>query len=267
MAKPHQDSKVSLETLLRLKRAEKPSPDFWKNFESELRQKQLTALVQKRRWWHEMSILLNRRFYLPAGAAAICALTLVSFRHAESTQIVDVANTALVATAENSVMEILAATEVLLTEPALIQSVLHEESLAIASTSSLSASVVGNDGLSLPALSMTRDAHVPVSHEMDASLSRLQSVENDLGDLGLGSWLGASARVQSASVVQSEVAAMTTASPSKYRLIARYVDRSLSPAPAAPAVVRERLARRLGDDLNDDISRIGVVGSRVSLKF
>jgi hypothetical protein len=32
-------------------------------------------------------------------------------------------------------------------------------------------------------------------------------------------------------------------------------------------VVRERLARRLGDDLNDDISRIGVVGSRVSLKF
>jgi len=31
--------------------------------------------------------------------------------------------------------------------------------------------------------------------------------------------------------------------------------------------VRERIARRLGDDLGEGISRIGVVGSRVSLKF
>jgi hypothetical protein len=53
----------------------------------------------------------------------------------------------------------------------------------------------------------------------------------------------------------------------KYRLIARYAERALSPEPSAPAPTRERIARRLGDDLGDGISRIGVVGSRVSLKF
>ena len=53
----------------------------------------------------------------------------------------------------------------------------------------------------------------------------------------------------------------------RYRLIARYAEHSLSPVPAAPALVRERIARRLGDDITDRISRIGVEGSRVSLKF
>ena len=100
-----------------------------------------------------------------------------------------------------------------------------------------------------------------------ASLSRLEQPESDLIDSALGSRLSTPTRAQPATLSQSEVASMTPASTSKYQLIARYAERSLSPAPAAPAVVRERLARRLGDDLGDSISRIGVVGSRVSLKF
>ena len=60
MPKPDQNSKVTIEDLLRLKRAERPGPEFWVNFEQELRQKQLTALVQKRRWWHELPVLLLR---------------------------------------------------------------------------------------------------------------------------------------------------------------------------------------------------------------
>ena len=36
---------VSLEDLLRLKRAERPAPEFWVQFERELRAKQLAALV------------------------------------------------------------------------------------------------------------------------------------------------------------------------------------------------------------------------------
>ncbi|MES1169031.1 MAG: hypothetical protein ABUL61_07645, partial [Oleiharenicola lentus] len=53
----------------------------------------------------------------------------------------------------------------------------------------------------------------------------------------------------------------------KYRLIARYAEHSLSPEPAAPALLRERIARRLGDDITERISRVGLEGSRVSLKF
>ena len=267
MSKPDQDSKVLLEDLLRLKRAEQPGPEFWANFESELRQKQLTALVQKRRWWHELPVLLSRKVYLPAGAAAIVAFTLVTVRYSAPIRIAQVANTAQEITAADPAIEMLAATEISVSVPTMIQSGRHEERVAIASTAAPSIPAVSDAAVSSSAMSTSRDAEGSASRAMVATLTRLELSETELLDSGLGSRLGPPARVQTASVVQSEVASMTTASASKYRLIARYVDRSLSPAPAAPAVVRERLARRLGDDLNDDISRIGVVGSRVSLKF
>ena len=69
-------SPVSIEDLLRLKALERPDPEFWSRFERELHQKQLTALVHKRRWWHELPVVLSRRVYMPAGAAAAVAFTL-----------------------------------------------------------------------------------------------------------------------------------------------------------------------------------------------
>jgi hypothetical protein len=267
MSKLDHGSKVSLEDLLRLKRAERPNPEFWSNFESELRQKQLTALVQKRRWWHELPGLLNRKIYLPAGAAAIVAFTLVTVRYSAPTRIAQETSTAPEVAATDSAIEMLAATEVFVADSASNQSARHAELVAVAPTPALATPDSSDAVVSSPAMSMPRDAAASASRAMVATLSRLEPSESDLVDSGLGSRLGAPARLQPASVAQSEVAAMTTASAGKYRLIARYVDRSLSPAPSAPAVVRERLARRLGDDLNDDISRIGVVGSRVSLKF
>jgi len=119
----------------------------------------------------------------------------------------------------------------------------------------------------VPALSLPREVEVAVARPLVAALSRLEQPESDLMESALGNRLSVPARIQPASVSKSEVASMTPASTGKYQLIARYAERSLSPAPTAPAVVRERLARRLGDDLGDSISRIGVVGSRVSLKF
>jgi hypothetical protein len=76
-------SKVTLEDLLRLKRAERPAPEFWAEFERELRQKQLAALVARRSWWHELSAVYRRfgRLRLPLGAAAVVALSFVSLRY------------------------------------------------------------------------------------------------------------------------------------------------------------------------------------------
>lgn len=67
-------SKVTLEDLLRVKRAERPPPEFWAEFERSLRAKQLAAIVEKRPWWRSFTGL--SRWSLPVGAAA--ALT-VSF--------------------------------------------------------------------------------------------------------------------------------------------------------------------------------------------
>ncbi|HRE83315.1 MAG TPA: hypothetical protein PLN52_19880 [Opitutaceae bacterium] len=75
--------KVSLEDLLRLKRAERPEPVFWDRFEQELRAKQLAAIVERRPWWQlDLSRLVASvsRLKLPLGATAVLTLTLIGVR-------------------------------------------------------------------------------------------------------------------------------------------------------------------------------------------
>lgn len=266
MPKPDQNSKVTIEDLLRLKRAERPGPEFWVNFEQELRQKQLTALVQKRRWWHELPVLLNRRFYImPAGAVAIVAFTLVTVRYSAPTQIAEVANTAPQIASADPAIEILPTTVISGLDQD--QSRIHEESIALAATPTPVTPVESIDArVNAPLPAPRKVESLPVGSLM-ANLARLEQSEPDLVYTIMGNRLSSPARMQPAAVSQSDLASTTNASSSKYRLIARYADRALSPEPSAPAIVRERLARRLGDDLGDDISRIGVVGDRVSLKF
>jgi hypothetical protein len=75
---------VTLEHLLQLKRAERPSVEFWAHYERELRAKQLAALVEKRPWWRTVSLAGFfggfRRYHLPLGAAAVLAVTVLSVR-------------------------------------------------------------------------------------------------------------------------------------------------------------------------------------------
>lgn len=80
----NQDSKrqVTLEDILRLKRAERPPAEFWEQFDRELRAKQLAALVNKRPWWRSAGAFFAgmRRYNLPLGASAILALSFVAVR-------------------------------------------------------------------------------------------------------------------------------------------------------------------------------------------
>jgi len=73
-------TQVSLEDLLRLKRAERPAPEFWATFEDQLRHKQLAAIVDKRPWWRRISLASLRRLSIPMGATAVVAFTLISLR-------------------------------------------------------------------------------------------------------------------------------------------------------------------------------------------
>jgi len=75
---------VTLEDLLRLKRAERPPAEFWNEFDRELRTKQLAALLAKRPWWQALPIggffarLGHHR--IPLGAAAVFALAFLTIR-------------------------------------------------------------------------------------------------------------------------------------------------------------------------------------------
>ena len=79
---PEQKKTVTIEDLIRLKRAERPPVEFWEQFDRELRAKQLAALVEKRPWWQTMPRVSVgwRRLHLPLGATAVLAITFFSLR-------------------------------------------------------------------------------------------------------------------------------------------------------------------------------------------
>ncbi|MBL9201970.1 MAG: hypothetical protein JNL39_15775 [Opitutaceae bacterium] len=73
---------VSIDDLLRLKRAERPPQGFWTEFDRQLRAKQLAALVEKRPWWQTMPSLavLWPRVRVPLGVATVVGLGILSFQ-------------------------------------------------------------------------------------------------------------------------------------------------------------------------------------------
>jgi len=81
------DQKISVEDLLRLKRAERPPAEFWATFESEIRSKQLSAIVNKRPWWDGISrvVWAAHRHSALVGAAAALALAYVGVRYVGGT--------------------------------------------------------------------------------------------------------------------------------------------------------------------------------------
>ena len=60
-----------------IKRAERPPAEFWASFESELRAKQLAAIVGKKSWRDTLPRIFTAvyRYHLPFGAVAALALT------------------------------------------------------------------------------------------------------------------------------------------------------------------------------------------------
>jgi hypothetical protein len=80
---PETRRKITVEDLIRLKRAERPQAEYWAGFETQLRAKQLAAIVVKRPWWDAPARALSLvwRHPMPIGAAAAVALTLAGVRY------------------------------------------------------------------------------------------------------------------------------------------------------------------------------------------
>jgi|GEM_PF-4449953 len=72
-------SRPTLEELLRFKRAERPAPEFWAEFDRGLRQKQLAALMKRPQGWARVRPVFVRslRWIAPATAAVAVALVVV----------------------------------------------------------------------------------------------------------------------------------------------------------------------------------------------
>lgn len=254
--------KITVEDLLRLKRAERPAAEFWSNFEHELRQKQLTALMQKRPWWQELPRLFVRRAYLPVGAAAILGFTLVTIKYYAPLQLAPAA--ALSQQSESPPVRV---------DPAAVSSPLlnHDDPAArlmddraVVLVSAIPAPTVAANqtAANLPSVLL----ETPSARSIAANRARLEVSEPELMKTILGSRLSPSARMQTASAPMIELASLSTGAAKRSRMLANYSDRQLAPEPTAPALVRERLSRRLGDtDYVERFNRIGVRGDQVSL--
>jgi hypothetical protein len=73
---------ITLEDLLRVKRAERPAPEFWTRFDRELRTKQLAALVKREPWWNQLPFNFTwlSRYRMPLGTTAVLALAFMVAR-------------------------------------------------------------------------------------------------------------------------------------------------------------------------------------------
>jgi hypothetical protein len=82
MMKPESKRPITIEDLLRLKRAERPPAEFWDEFDRSLRAKQLAALVEKRPWWQAMPRVLAgfKLYHLPIAATAVAVVAFISLR-------------------------------------------------------------------------------------------------------------------------------------------------------------------------------------------
>ncbi len=266
--------KVTIEDLLRLKRAERPTADFWSNFERELRQKQLAALLEKRPWWQEWPQLLTRRSYLPIGATAILAFTLISVKYYTPALL-----TQLPAPAANSTVvrgNLPAADSAPVVAAPVSSPLVNRNDPAAARLDDRVAVSALKTGLPAETPSpevqmpqMVPQAEVtPSARSIAANLARLEQSEPELVNAVVGNRLSSPVRVQTAALQTADLASLPTNASRRTRLLVQYSDRQLSPEPTAPDIVRERLARRLGDpDITDRISRLGLRGDAVSLKF
>ena len=272
MPEQNHRSKVTVEDLLRLKRAERPSPEFWVGFERELRQKQLTALLDRRPWWHNLPQFLSRRAYLPIGATAALAFTLVTVRYASSTQVAHLDDSA--AQAKLAALPVPIAAAGLTQNPSAEampmqrdEAVRLDDRTAVAANTTLSERLPEHTGGLTPWSAPHQTENSP-ARSIVATLATFEQAQPDLPNNALVGRVAVSSQLETAAVRTEELAHVAAVTSKRSRLLAQFEDRRFTPEPQAPEVLRERLTRRLAyEDMNDRYSRFDVKADKVLVKF
>lgn len=279
---------VTLEDLLRLKRAERPPGEFWAQFDRELRAKQLAAIVEPRPWWTPFIRVGARlsRYQLPIGAAAVFALSLVTVREYRS---------------GSSLPQVYSAPTVAVLAPAAVSAPAEQpksETPALSARAIDSVAVAAVPAASMTVAQETPARSLPVSAPVVDTMPNQASASATFAMLGAGfnrtddsastRFLGADIPAQSDSAailgdalsrpsrtlaVRQAVREPLTqiATPREARL-ARLLSSGLSSTMASNADLTmrtsERVARNLTEDrLYDSMSRINASGAGVLVKF
>jgi hypothetical protein len=270
----HQNQRpVAIEDLLRLKRAERPSPEFWQDFDRSLRAKQLSALVAKRPWWQRLPETLGGlgRYRIPLGATAILAITVITLRDEptpvnlpEVSSAVDNVAAAAVAhpiSAEGVAGGLAEEDAVSLLTPA------ASSPTAVAASASASGELVQTVALlnEVPAAG-TADFDSPSARTIAANLVAAQVAET----LPAGLLPGAAAfEVRSARTRTTAVDPLQQMTPPGEVRRARFLNAMVATAVThVSAQASARMANRISDEeLYDRVQRVGTRSGGVNFKF
>ena len=267
---------VTLEDLLQLKRAEQPPAEFWDQFERELRAKQLAAIVEPRPWWAPF-IGVGAKFahlQLPLGAAAILAVTFVSVREfgdqeATALEIDSPVAQQLVSAGLEARMELMSASSeertvdehtaeiAVVDQPAARPAQVERPSLA--ATDEIPAPTEG--------FGLTEMAYgpSPSARYIAANLAAAQEADPRLLDDVFGNTLQ---HAQSREPIRDPLSHVSSPGESRRsRLLATALPVNSSSSDLSSATTG-RVARNLTEQrLYDTISRVGLKGDRVAIKF
>lgn len=254
--------KISLEDLLQLKRAERPPEDFWPEFEQALRTKQLAAIVETRSWWR--SIATSRalvRWCLPIGATAAVAMTFGSFRGVkpQSAAVAPLAHAVAVSETPNA--------------GAASDGLAQVAQIPTSAVETVSASNTDLDHAdsSSPTQQLAQAAETaPAAQTPAVDVNLAASFGLVLAQLGVATSAEPATPVAArATVIEPLTQVSTPRDSRRSRLLAYSVNFDPHAADSSDAVrSRERITRRISDEsVYDSITRLGLSGDRVSIKF
>lgn len=257
---------VSLEDLLRVKKAERPPAEFWDRFDREMRLKQLAAIVEPRPWWAPFIKVGARvtRYQLPIGAAAILALSLVTVREYRTT---DAAQPEFAAPAAGVTFVVTPAPEAAKAEA---PGELHPGNSVATPAKPVVPAIVANVGdrphtAPLPAQTARLQAEPsPSARAIAANLAAAQASDPRLMD----EMLGGTGRV--AEVRQPVADPLTQISAPGESRRSRLLATALPVASTSNVSVgtSDRIARRLTEErLYDRVSRLDGDANRLVIKF
>jgi hypothetical protein len=264
---------VTLEDLLRVKRAESPPAEFWNEFERELRAKQLAAIVEPRPWWAPL-IRVSARFsnlQLPIGAAAILAVTFVSVRQYDSVVSPSVVpNIAVQQQADDSSPQ-LAVSPVDTSASDVAEQKNEPIHYAEARTLEVDESVASSSMELAPTPAQTPSEPVlelepsPSARYIAANLAAAQEADPRLMDEVFGDSLR---HAQSRQPMRDPLAHVSSPGESRRaRLLATALPVSAG-SNEIGNTTNDRIGRRLTEErLYDTITRVGLKGDRVAIKF
>ena len=95
MLRDNTENKVTVENLLKLKKHEKPSEDFWNKFESSFEQKRLNALLDRPSLFHRLTQGLLR--FSLVGVPSVAAIAFVAYLGQTNSLVTDNNSSELVA--------------------------------------------------------------------------------------------------------------------------------------------------------------------------